>query len=531
MKAVDIAVKNIKLFYREKKVLLMLILIPVMFYSVMGFTFGATSSSDFDLSNYSIGFTNLDANGEKPVNEYQSIENVTKALNFSKEEAEEQGVFVMKGNYTQINHNGLVSRESSLDATKTSLESEEVDIVITFEKGFQARLNEKATTKIGLYDNGTVVENDNIDNLTISLLHSEIYQTVNLTDAQYSQLSSQTMNESDYDYLLVINDGLNCVLLYRQGIEDSKLNALSGEIQGVLTFITQSISGSPEVSLSTRAIDKTSILPGPKYTLYYLQSMETTVKSILIQTISSMIDNVINYDPSTIPLESNESTISGEVLNAITTGTPGYLLYGMMTIMSFATTLLTEEVKEGLLKRLKSTRMKNSQLLAGNLLANTFIVIFQFLLGIGVLAAFGFDPIFHSVATLLGGSLLNLFVISFFLNSLAFFLVPIFKHPEAAGGGVWIVLIPLMMFSGAFFPLELVAPILVGPSQYIPTRMSVLVFQGLYLDGYSLGHPKIWANLLGQIAYGIVLFVAGTKMFNNFSEKGVKRRKSTKKKS
>jgi ABC-type polysaccharide/polyol phosphate export permease len=260
----------------------------------------------------------------------------------------------------------------------------------------------------------------------------------------------------------------------------------------------------------------------PKYQpiieFYFRDSTDITAKQIIKGTMIALLDGIINYNPSSIDLSYEDIPISGQAVSWLTTGTPGYLMYGMLSLLTMATILITDEKKSGTLKRLESSRMRAFDMLFGHIISNTTIVIMQFLIGIGVLAVFGFRPVFASGWSLIFGTLITVLLASFFLNALSLVAASIFKSPEVAAGGVWIILIPLMTFSGAFFPLEQIAPVLANYVEWIPTRIVVLLFQDIFVDGIGLVDPNIWLNFGWLVLWGAGMFVLGAFLYRNFAQ-------------
>jgi ABC-type polysaccharide/polyol phosphate export permease len=161
--------------------------------------------------------------------------------------------------------------------------------------------------------------------------------------------------------------------------------------------------------------------------------------------------------------------------------------------------------------------MTNLDLLLGNLLVNLILVSIQIAVGLLIFYALGFNPFFNSIGSYIIGLILNTLVIGLFINGLALALTSVLKTPEAAGGGVWIVLIPMMMFSGVFFPLELMSPALAAAFAWLPTRMAVLCFQAIFVEGLSVLSTKFLTNFFGQLGAGLGLFALGLWLFGKFS--------------
>jgi ABC-2 type transport system permease protein len=403
MKAFDIAVKNLKHIFRDKKVLLVMVLIPIFYYSLMGMVFG--KSGGVDISQYTVGFINGDLDSDvDPLNPYQSIEFIIEAISNASDD-KDTGLFQLR-NLTLTSELGRLDLERSITEANRAMIEEGIVAFVVFEAGFQATIN------------------------------------------------------------------------------------------AAILNVTQS---------------------HPKYTLYFLSSTNPTTVSIITQTFNAMVEGIINYNPYAIRFDANTNYTEGRAINNLTYSSPGYLLYGVLNIMSFAMILLTTELKEGQFKRLLSSRMKSRDLLLGNIIANTFMTFIQIGVGVLTLMAWGMTPYYANAGHFIGGIVLNTMAISFVINGIALALVPVFKTPDAAAGGVWIILIPLMTFSGVFFPVEFMSESIANAVRWIPTRMTVLAYQAVMINGLPMTDMKYWGNVLGQFAYAIGLFLLGVYMFQRFT--------------
>lgn len=251
--------------------------------------------------------------------------------------------------------------------------------------------------------------------------------------------------------------------------------------------------------------------------IFFRDSTEQLTKNIVSSMLQNLISGIINYNPSAVTIEILNDSVTGESLNQITIGTPGYVMYGMLSSLAGAVIILTSERKDGLLKRLESSELKSSDMLGGHLVSNGIFVMIQFTIGIVVLSLFGFQPIYSDLLSLIIGCLLAVAVSSLFINSLALISAILFKTPEAAGGGVWIIILPLMMLSGAFFPLEYVAPILIPYVSWIPTRIIVVIFMDIFVNQMSLFNAELWLNLGLVLLYAMVLFGLGVKSYSKYA--------------
>ncbi|MHA1326223.1 MAG: ABC transporter permease [Promethearchaeota archaeon] len=224
----------------------------------------------------------------------------------------------------------------------------------------------------------------------------------------------------------------------------------------------------------------------------------------------------MNSNPVEVPIEYDVKSTSVRIVNNITYSSPGYVLYGPLTILSYALIILTSEKKNGIFKRLDPTGVKNHEIILSNIISNILLIFIQFFIGVIILSLFGWNPIIYSSIDAILGIILTLLVFSFFVLSIAFALAPIFKDPETAAGGVWIIIIPLAMLSGVFVPVEVFGDVMQKIVSFLPLRFAVLVLQNLLLKGLPLTYPETIESLLSLLVVSTVILLIGIKFFNKF---------------
>ena len=203
-------------------------------------------------------------------------------------------------------------------------------------------------------------------------------------------------------------------------------------------------------------------------------------------------------------------------MQGLTLSAPGYLLYGPMMVLSFALVVLTGEKKAGIYRRLASTEVKNYEVILSSIISNIALVFMQFAIGASVLAIFGWNPVVASILDGLIGIVITMFLFAFFLLALAFVFAPVFKKPETAGGGVWILIAPLAMFSGVFFPMYLLGEAMQNVAAWLPTRFAIVALENILVKGQSIFYPETMVNLGLLALYSIIIFLIGIKAFKKF---------------
>ncbi len=518
MKIIDIAGKNLKSLWRDKKVMFIIVGFPFMFYVLLGVMFGG--GAETSLRNIKVGYINGDLDSAvSPLQSYQSIDYIIESIQNVSES--EENMFKLY-NYTKISSDGKLNLSKSIETADAALYGEEINAYIIFEKGFQERINEKSTKRIGVFDNDSTVYsgvNPNNWSYQVSNLYTVLlnlnHNFTNLSQTEF-QAAVQNISSTKFDYLLVFNEGfeanvefglVNLSLYGRSGVNDTKHAIMAQTIKGILDSVIygQNPSNLSIIRSTLEAPDR----PNPKYYVVFLQSTSDIIKNIVMATINAFIQNIINYNPNEITIEKEAKSNSVFVINSITFSTPGYILYGAMNAISFAITLMCQEAKDGTLKRLQSTRVKNVEMVLGNMVSNTVIVLLQFAFALFVLSQFGFNPYMPNPVHYYFGVAVSMLLFSYFINGLSVFFAPIFKSPEAAGGGVWVVILPLMMLSGVFFPIEFISPAFVEIMRYTPVRVAVVAFQAIMIDGLPITDAKIWCNWILLLIYSSILFVGG----------------------
>lgn len=256
--------------------------------------------------------------------------------------------------------------------------------------------------------------------------------------------------------------------------------------------------------------------PDTPILFYFHTSTNDITRNIISGIIMGVFDNVVNYNPYALKFNYENLSISGKKINDITQITPGFILYGVLNSLTGAVILITTEKKDGTLKRLEVSEIEPRDMILGHLISNTALIILQFVVGIAVLSIFGFSPYYSSISSYVLGIVITILLLAFFLNALVMVMSGILKKPEAAVGGVIGILVPMLMFSGAFVPLDVMAPGLIPYVAWIPTRIVVIIFQELMLNASTAWAPKVLLQYLWLALEGILFFVIGNKMYRRF---------------
>jgi len=497
--------KTLKRFYRNPKSMGFLIVIPIMYYILIGMIFGGVDNAG--LSEYNIGWVDNDSTTAATHPQF-SLDTI----------------YSIFDDIDNLNMSTFSTKDLATDAAL----ADQIDAFIYFPDGFEASIESQSYVNIGFFNNDSTSSTYiNITKMYDNLIYESAYQFKfdNITGTQYENLAN--LQASKYDGILILNEGfgagldnewdVNMSYFYRDGLSVAKLYYITGFISTNINAYTNSQNANSTVSFTiTQAIVGTSIPEPVSYEIYFLQSISPTTKAIVEGLIAGVISGIINQNPNEIGLTYSVESSIGDTVNNITYSAPGYILYGPMTILSFALVILTGEKKEGIYKRLSSSEVKNHEIILSNILANMVLIFMQVGIGATILFLFGWSPVIHSLADAIIGCILTIFIFSFFILALAFALAPVFKDPDTAGGGVWIILIPLMMLSGIFVPIELFGEGMAAIANFLPTRYAVVLFQNLLLKGLPLTDPSTLFNMGLLLLYSTVIFIIGILGFNKF---------------
>ncbi|MFW9867827.1 MAG: ABC transporter permease [Candidatus Thorarchaeota archaeon] len=504
--------KNLLRFIRNPKTMGFLILIPVIYYTLLGLIFGGIEFGDTTL-NYYVGWVDDDlTSANYGIHPHFNLDYFFNTTN------EIEGINML--NY------------SSLDDAKDAALEGIISAYVYFPDGYESYLENRSFVNIAFWNNDTSTSlNYSILELYTSLVSTTytMFKFSFIPDSITANAILANFNNYNYDGMLIINQNflkgldnswnVNMSYLYRNGTSISKNYFITSTIQSLANNYFHTVGA---VSNITIPVQKNYLVPNSlpfssvSYEIYFLQTVspavQATIENILVQVFSSIINN----NPLEIALPHEKKSIVGQVVNNITFSAPGYLLYGPMTILSFALVILTSEKKDGIYKRLASTEVKNYEIILSSIISNIVLIFMQFGIGAVILTIFGWNPIVYSLLDGIIGIIITMLLFSFLLLALAFALAPVFKNPDSAGGGVWIIIIPLAMVSGIFVPIELFGETMKVIAAWLPTRFAVVALQNILLNGLPLSHPDTLINLGLLALYSAIIFVIGIKAFNKF---------------
>ncbi|MHA1822093.1 MAG: ABC transporter permease [Promethearchaeota archaeon] len=514
IKSIEIMKKNLKALMRNKNTILFLILIPVFYYMLWGFIYGGRSA-DSGAYIYNVGFVNLDTD-----------QNNTYASASPPETNWRTNITALYDALNSSNSIRMINYSSNISQAEQDLKANSLDVILKIPKGFGEYINDSAHKVYALYNNdSTTADAENYTYNADFYIGNFYFDKVNISGENFDNVLAG-FNASKFDYIIFIRNGfaqnLNekkdvyIDIYFRNGTMEHDVKIQNGVINSTiqnLIFFNKSSNETSNIIIIDHIVEFASLQKGPAIEFIFRNSADSTMKKVVSSILQAIIDGYINYNPNSVSLDFKEQSILGHSPNIISIGAPGYLLYGLLSILSSLTFMITQENTEGLLKRLELSRLKGKDLLLGYFFSNTFVVIFQFLIGLGILGLFGLELFYADIVSYIIGLLITLIMLSFFLNGLALISAAIFKSPDSASGGVWIFIIPLMALSGGFFPLEYVAPSIIPYVRWLPTRIIVLLLKDIQVNAIPLLSASIWLNFAILLVENLSLYLIGIKMY------------------
>jgi ABC-2 type transport system permease protein len=228
--------------------------------------------------------------------------------------------------------------------------------------------------------------------------------------------------------------------------------------------------------------------------------------------VSDTTDGVINafnlkrYGGSPF-IGMSQTTVNPKVHKYIDFLVPGLIGLAVILIpMEAVITVSSEYKKTRLFKQLSVTPITKMEWLASKALWHIFLNVFTFLemVAIGIFV-FGvhISLSFWLIPFLILGPIL--------FASLGMLAGTLTKDPEAANGVLYIIIIPMMLLSGVFYPLTSLPTYLQYVAHVLPLTY---VIEGLSAVMIYSNYMQATIDIAVLIIITIVLFVAATKLFN-----------------
>jgi ABC-type multidrug transport system permease subunit len=191
---------------------------------------------------------------------------------------------------------------------------------------------------------------------------------------------------------------------------------------------------------------------------------------------------------------------------------PGFIaLSGLFMAIPVALSF-SEDREQGLLKRINTTPTTAAEFMGSHIISNMCMAIIQ----VAIIFILTFVMGGMRNITLMGIFFSFVIMVIFTLSTIGFGLITatVSKSAKAAGGIVWIFLLPQQMLAANLYPLPPETQII---SMFMPLHYASDALTLLFL-GVDLSNLRIWWDLIILIIFSLVLIIAGILLFKKYGK-------------
>lgn len=191
---------------------------------------------------------------------------------------------------------------------------------------------------------------------------------------------------------------------------------------------------------------------------------------------------------------------------------PGlFAISGLFMTMTVALSF-SEDREQGLLKRINTTPTTAAEFMGSHLISNMSMAIIQ----VAIIGLLSFLIGYRPDGAIAGMILAFVFMVIFSLSTIGFGLITatIAKNAKAAGGIVWIFILPQQMLASGLYPLPPSTRVI---SMFMPLHYASDALTLLF-NGVALSDLRIWGDLLILISFSLVIVIAGILLFKKYGK-------------
>jgi ABC-2 type transport system permease protein len=207
--------------------------------------------------------------------------------------------------------------------------------------------------------------------------------------------------------------------------------------------------------------------------------------------------------PLNIELSQREVEIKDEYINYLI---PGMAVFGLMILITSVGGIVVRDRARGFLSRLMTTPARPSDFIFGYTLPFIPVIIISIAIYLGVGILMGLSIIGN-----LGLAFLVLFIIGICCMGMGMILGTVARSEEQASGAPWIFIVPLVMISGAWWPVEQMPSVIKGIAEALPFLHAMDACRDVVTRG--AGFTGILPDLYWLIGWTIALFALGIVLF------------------
>ncbi len=189
---------------------------------------------------------------------------------------------------------------------------------------------------------------------------------------------------------------------------------------------------------------------------------------------------------------------------------PGFIAISGLFMAIPVALSFSEDREQGLLKRINTTPTSAAEFMGSHVISNMIMAIIQ----VAIIFILTFLMGGMKLITLEGIILSFVIMVIFSLSTIGFGLITatISKSAKAAGGIVWIFLLPQQLLAANLYPLppETQIVTMFMPLHYASDALTLLFY------GVDLSNLRIWWDLMILVIFSLVLILAGILLFKKY---------------
>lgn len=189
--------------------------------------------------------------------------------------------------------------------------------------------------------------------------------------------------------------------------------------------------------------------------------------------------------------------------------TPGILIMLGFLGTAFAGMSTVDELRNGLLERLRVTPVSRLALLLGRVTRDVVVLLVQGILVVLASLPLGIQLYLPGLAL----ALLLVIVLGIGMASCSYVLALVFKDEGTMASLVNMLLLPLMMLSGIMLPISFAPNLLQQIARFNPLVYVVDAARALFIG--DLGHPAIWQGFAIALVLAIITLFWARRQFSS----------------
>jgi ABC-2 type transport system permease protein len=203
--------------------------------------------------------------------------------------------------------------------------------------------------------------------------------------------------------------------------------------------------------------------------------------------------------------------VSVEGLKFIDALVPGLMTFAILMTMETTATVFLEEKEKGLTRRIRTTPVTTSDISAGVTITVMITAVFQVAVMFGASSLIGYHPRGGAYGLASGFVIAVLFAV--LCVGMGLIVGTVSKSAAAASAMSWVILMPLMFFSGLWVPKEMLPSQIQSISNILPTTYVADALTSLLSRGAAITAPTVIMDIIGISIFTAVIYAIGNLVF------------------